>query len=216
MAAPRIVHTDEMDWTPSPSPGVARKRLELDGSAEAGRVTSVVRYEPGSAFSRHPHPDGEEILVLEGVFSDERGDHPAGTYMLNPEGYEHAPSSRPGCVLFVKLRQYPGVGRTQIRIDTGAGAWTPHPDAGGVARQILYAEPQHPETVALVRFEPGASASAIARPGGEEIFVLEGTFDDEHGSYRAGSWLKLAPGLAHAPRTETGCLLYVKLNHLGR
>lgn len=110
-SAPEIIHTDEMDWSASPSPGVWRKRLERVGPPEAGRVRSVVRYDAGSAFSEHPHPDEEEILVLEGVFSDHSGDYPAGSYLLNPEGFAHAPFSEPGCTLFVKLKQYPGLGR---------------------------------------------------------------------------------------------------------
>ncbi|HJR70391.1 MAG TPA: cupin domain-containing protein, partial [Gammaproteobacteria bacterium] len=78
------VDTAAMPWTPSPSGTVWRKRVHLVGPAEAGQVTSVVRYEPGSTFHSHAHPDGEEILVLEGVFSDEHGDWPTGTYLLNP------------------------------------------------------------------------------------------------------------------------------------
>ena len=103
-----------MDWTPSPSGTVWRKRVHLVGPAESGQVTSVVRYEPRSTFHAHEHPDGEEILVLDGVFSDEHGDWPAGTYLLNPEGFRHAPFSREGCVLFVKLRQFPGRTREHV------------------------------------------------------------------------------------------------------
>ena len=100
-----VVHTAGVDWQASPSPSVWRKRLDLAGAAEASRVTSVVRYDPDSAFPEHPHPDGEEILVLDGVFSDGHGDYPAGSYLLNPEGFSHAPFSQNGCTLFVKLRQ---------------------------------------------------------------------------------------------------------------
>ena len=98
------INTETMDWQASPSPGVWRKRLELIGEAESGRVTSVVRYAPGSAFSSHEHPQGEEILVLAGTFSDQSGSYPAGSYLLNPEGFAHAPFSQEGCTLFVKLR----------------------------------------------------------------------------------------------------------------
>ena len=103
-----VRRTADMDWQPSPVAGVWRKRLELAGAVEAGRVTSVVRFDPGARFPRHAHPDGEEILVLHGVFSDETGDYPAGSHLLNPDGTSHAPWSGPGCTLFVKLRQYPG------------------------------------------------------------------------------------------------------------
>ncbi|MBC6439248.1 MAG: cupin domain-containing protein [Rhodospirillales bacterium] len=108
LSVPVAINTAAMDWEPSPSPTVWRKRLDRVGPPESGRVTSVVRYDPGSRFHAHPHPDGEEILVLEGIFSDQTGDYPAGSYLLNPEGFEHGPYSEEGCRLFVKLRQYPG------------------------------------------------------------------------------------------------------------
>ena len=110
--------TLSMEWTASPSGTVWRKRLHLVGGSESGQVTSVVRYEAGASFPAHDHPDGEEILVLEGTFSDEHGDWPAGTHLLNPEGFRHAPFSRDGCVLFVKLRQYAGDGRDYRKANT--------------------------------------------------------------------------------------------------
>lgn len=88
------MHTQNMKWTPTPSSTVFRKRLECKGEYEAGRVTSIVKYEPGSSFHEHPHPNGEEIFVLSGVFSDQTGDHGAGSYLLNPEGFTHAPFSK--------------------------------------------------------------------------------------------------------------------------
>src|SRR3546814_15181724 len=75
---PARMDTAAMEWQASPSPSVWRKRLDLvDG--EFSRVTSVVRYDANSAFHAHGHPQGEEILVLEGMFSDEHGDYHAET-----------------------------------------------------------------------------------------------------------------------------------------
>jgi anti-sigma factor ChrR (cupin superfamily) len=108
MTARAVVRSADMDWQAGPSPKVWRKRLYLDGRAEDGIVTSIVRYDAGSEFRTHQHPDGEEIFVLDGVLSSEHGDYPAGTYLLNPESTRHAPFSREGCVLFVKLQQYGG------------------------------------------------------------------------------------------------------------
>ena len=214
-AAPIIRHTDEMEWEASPSATVLRKRLELVGPAEAGQVTSVVRYLPDSSFHSHEHPDGEEILVLEGVFTDKTGDHPAGSYLLNPEGFAHAPSSRDGCVLFVKLRQYVGLDRETVRIDTSRAAWSPHPTVGGVEVIELYRDERHPETMRLVRIAAGAEVPLQQFPRGEEIFVVDGAFRDEHGAYRAGSWVRYPPGSSHTPHTDRGCTLYVKKDHLG-
>lgn len=77
------VDTGNLEWEASPVAGVWRKKLERE-AAESGQVTSVVRYAPGTCFTAHSHPLGEEILVLEGVFSDEHGDYPAGAYLRNP------------------------------------------------------------------------------------------------------------------------------------
>lgn len=73
----------ELPWLDSPASGVCRRLLERDGT-EVARATSVVRYQAGTRFPRHVHDLGEEILVLDGVFSDEQGDHRAGTYLKNP------------------------------------------------------------------------------------------------------------------------------------
>lgn len=208
-----LVHTDNMPWQDSPMAGVQRKRLELSGPAEAGRVTSVVRYAPGSQFRAHEHPEGEEILVLEGIFSDERGDHPAGTYLLNAEGFRHAPYSVDGCVIFVKLRQHPGR-RESIRLRWDEQQWRQHPSIPGVEQLQLYRNDTAGEQCHLTRIAKGASLVAMRFPAGEEVFVLEGDLSDEHGALRKHSWLRMPPGGGHSPRTETGCLLYVKKGHL--
>lgn len=207
-----VMNTAEMTWQASPSPSVWRKRLDLmDG--EYGRVTSVVRYEPGSTFHTHGHPEGEEILVLEGLFSDEHGDYPAGTYLLNPMGFRHTPFSRPGCVLFVKLFQYPGRERPQVTVHTEREPWSPgaHP---GVEVLPLYSEAGWPETMSLERYAPGTVLPRQKDPGGLEIFVLDGVLEDEQGRYPAGCWLRLPPGHRQAPRSAEGCTLYVKRGHL--
>lgn len=206
------IDTNAVDWQPSPSPSVFRKRLDLAGDTEASRVTSVVRYSPDSVFHTHPHPDGEEILVLDGVFSDEHGDYPAGTFLLNPEGFEHAPRSKGGCVLFVKLRQYPGP-RRQITVDTGKGAWR-QGLVEGIEVQDLYREDGYPEHTRLARFAPGAATPEHVHAGGEEIFVIEGSVEDEFGVHSAGTWVRYPNGSRHTASSPQGALLYVKSGHL--
>ncbi|MDZ7645583.1 MAG: cupin domain-containing protein [Woeseiaceae bacterium] len=204
-----VENVGRMAWTPSPSGTVWRKRLHLVGPPEAGQVTSVVRYEPDSSFPAHDHPGGEEILVLEGLFSDEHGDWPKGSYLLNPEGFRHAPFSKPGCLLLVKLRQYPGRDRRHVALDTDALPWTPAATPGVSSKRLYRQEGFHDET-ALERWEPGTEQGEVRYPTGVEFYVLTGEFSDEAGSYPAGSWLRLPAGTAHRPRTAGGCELYVK------
>ena len=86
---------------------------------EVARATSIVRYASGSSFSRHEHAKGEEFLVLDGVFSDNHGDYPAGFYVRNPPGSGHAPFSKDGCRILVKLRQFDPQDLTPVVIDAG-------------------------------------------------------------------------------------------------
>ena len=102
-----IANTADMPWAPSPVNGIDRKMLERDGD-EVARATSLVRYASHSSFTSHQHELGEEFFVLKGVFEDEFGQYPAGTYVKNPAGSGHTPFTETGCTLFVKLRyQHP-------------------------------------------------------------------------------------------------------------
>lgn len=207
LSARVVVDSETLPWTASPSGTVWRRRLHLVGPTEAGQVTSVVRFEERSQFHPHDHPEGEEILVLEGVFSDEFGDWPAGSYLLNPEGFRHAPFSRAGCLLFVKLRQFPGVDRLHVAVRTDAVAW--QSDAGRAVK-VLYAQRGFADTTRLERWPPGAVCGDRAYPQGAELFVLAGSFADEHGAYGRRTWLRLPAGGRHSPGTTEGCDLYVK------
>ncbi|MGB5720357.1 MAG: cupin domain-containing protein [Woeseiaceae bacterium] len=205
-----VAHTEQMPWTQSPSGTVWRKRVHLVGPPESGQVTSIVRYEPEATFPQHDHPDGEEILVIDGVFSDEHGDWPAGTYLLNPEGFRHAPFSREGCLLFVKLRQFAGLDRHHVTIDSKAIEWQAGSIAG-VATKSLYKQSGYSDEVALERWDPGAELGVIAYESGAELFVVEGEFSDEEGSFTQGSWLRMPAGSIHHPHSANGCTLYVKI-----
>lgn len=198
-------------WNASPLPGVERRMLDRIGE-EVARATSIVRYAAGSHFDRHVH-GGEEILVLDGVFSDEHGDYPAGTYLRNPPGSSHTPFSRDGCTLFVKLRQFALDDTASVCTDTATGAWYPGLVPG------LSVMPLHEHdgvSTALVRWAPDTRFNAHTHPGGEEILVLEGVFRDEDGDYPTGTWLRNPRWSRHAPFTgPEGALIYVKVGAIG-
>jgi len=206
------VDTETVTWKPSPSATVWRKPLYRQGG-EFGAATSLVRYAPGGAFRSHARPRGEEILVLDGVFADDHGEYPAGAYLLNPDGGRHAPRSDTGCTLFVRLRQYAGRNRLRLVLDTTAPDWQPGPRAG-LSVKPLYAQAGYPERMSLVRWAPGAGSRRHVPAGGEEILVLDGELRDDHGIYRRGCWLRIPPLGSHAPYSETGCLLYVRVGGL--
>lgn len=203
------VDSETLDWEPSPGGQVFRKRLHRVGPAEAGQVTSLVRYPAGSQFPDHGHPDGEEIFVLEGVFSDEHGDWPAGTFLLNPEGFEHRPFSEDGCLLFVKLRQFPGTDRQHVVIDTHSSKWR-----SSVRRAVswkkLYAQEPYSDHMRLELWSCPSDVGHLNFPQGAEIFVIEGEFNEGDESFRRHSWLRLPPGSTLHPEGEKPCELYIK------
>ena len=204
-----VIDTARQEWVASPIPGVWRKPLARE-DAERGHATSIVRYEPGARFSTHDHPKGEEILVLEGVFSDETGDYPAGTYFRNPEGFRHAPFSEQGCVLLVKLHQFQSDDNQHIVVDTHSASFQP----GSGNLQVLPLHQHGSEQVALVRWPAGEHFQAHSHFGGEEIYVISGELMDEHGCYPQGTWIRSPHLSEHFSYVEERTLIWVKVGHL--
>lgn len=207
-----VLNTEDLPWAPSPAPGVERKVLEsLDTQTE--RVTTIVRFAPESYFPRHVHGGGEEFLVLEGVFSDEHGDYPAGSYLRNPPGSSHQPFTRDGCTILVKLWQFHGDDQQAVNIDWKQAHWRPGVIPG------LTVLPLHEfdgVNTALVRWAPHTVFNEHTHPGGEEIFVISGTLHDEHGRYPQGSWQRNARWSRHRPFTrDEGALIYVRVGQIG-
>ncbi|MBI1175248.1 MAG: cupin [Sideroxydans sp.] len=205
-----VIQSANLPWAPSPSIGVERRMLERDG-AEAARATSIVRYAAGSSFPCHRHELGEEILVLEGVFSDESGDHDAGTYLKSAPGSMHTPRSSQGCMLFVKLRHLDTRDRQSVIVDTRKSNWLPGLVPGLMVMPLSSFETQH---TALVKWAPGTCFSAHRHFGGEEILVLEGVFEDEYGRYPEGTWMRSPHLSLHQPFSREGCTILVKTGHL--
>lgn len=100
----------------------------------------------------------------------------------------------------------------RLAVDTHALSWQPA-SGGQVWRKRLHrVGPQEGgQVTSLVRYDPRARFAAHDHPDGEEIFVLEGTFYDEHRASPAGTYLLHPEGFRHQPYSEEGCLLFVKL-----
>src|SRR5262245_19712221 len=205
------VHGARLAWASSPIAGVERRMLDRIGE-EVARATSIVRYAPGSHFSAHTHGGGEEFLVLDGVFQDEHGDYPVGSYVRNPPDSSHTPGSQPGCVIFVKLRQFEPQDRTQVRIDTVQKPFRSAPERPGVETLQLFRDRRED-----VRLERWAAERRIelAVGGGVEILVLEGSFVEGGEEFVAQSWLRLPPGSTlRADAGPAGCRVWIKSGHL--
>lgn len=89
--------------------------------------------------------------------------------------------------------------------------WVASP-AAGVDRRMLYREGgEVARATSIVRYAPQSRFPRHVHGGGEEILVLEGTFQDEHGDYPAGSYFRNPPGTAHVPASAEGCTIFVRL-----
>ncbi|MEL6952884.1 MAG: cupin domain-containing protein [Pseudomonadota bacterium] len=203
-----LVHSDELDWMASPMAGVDRRMLDRIGD-EVARATTIVRYAAGSHFSEHTHTGGEEFIVLEGVFQDEHGDFPAGTYVRNPPTSAHTPRSGDGCTIFVKLWQFDMEDRTQFRKNMADELAA---TVDGVATAELHRDDR--ETVTYHHVDPGA-VLAIDADGGTELLVISGGLTEGGDDLSQGSWLRLPVGQKLAAKAGVeGAKVWVKTGHL--
>lgn len=205
------VHAARMPWIPSPMAGVERRMLDRIGD-EVARATSIVRYAAGSRFSPHTHGGGEEFLVLDGVFQDEHGDFPAGSYVRNPPTSRHTPGSSSGCILFVKLWQFDPADRKEIKLNTVGIPYEAATSRPGVEQLPLFRDDG--EDVRLEKWAPGAVVS-LSLPGGAELLVLDGRFDESGERFEPLSWLRLPAGsMLRATAGPLGCSIWIKTGHL--
>lgn len=208
-----VIRPADYDWVASPASGVDRMMLDRIGE-EVARATTIVRFAPNSAFDAHTHGGGEEYLVLEGVFSDDKGDYAAGTYVRNPIGTAHRPHIGPeGATILVKLHQFDPTDTEQKVMDTREGPFTAT-SVPGVESMPLHSVPS--ETVTMQKWHAGAGTAVQTHDAGQEVFVIDGVWEDDHGRYPPGTWVRNPPGFTHAPRSTEGCLLYVKTGHLAQ
>lgn len=205
-----IITSNDYQWIPSPQPGIERVMLDRIGHEQA-RATSLVRYAPGSEFPAHNHPGGEEILVLDGTFTENGVDYPAGWYLRSPDGSSHQPSSRDGTTIFVKLRQMSADECKPIRLNTReAASWQEQSQ-----RQICPLFSGTSESVMLQKLAPGEQIFYAPLVGGAEILLLKGQLEASGDYYDAGSWLRFPPGdMPTLMATASGALLYLKTGHL--
>lgn len=207
-----VITPDDYQWVTSPMPGVERMMLDRIGD-EVARATTLVKYAPFSAFSSHLHLGGEEFFVLEGVFSDEHQDYPKGSYVRNPIGTSHTPKiGKEGALIFVKLHQFDQSDDAQKVIHTPTQPWHQGLVDGLTVMPLHEFEHEH---VSLVKWAPNTQFSHHQHWRGEEIFVIEGTFYDEQGTYPKGTWLRSPHLSRHKPFTkEEGALIFMKTEHL--
>ena len=206
-----VLHGATMPWVDSPVVGVQRRMLDRIGD-EVARATTIVRYAPGSKFTAHTHSGGEEFIVLDGVFQDEHGDYPTGSYIRNPPTSRHTPGSAPGCIIFVKLWQFAPDDRTHVINDMNKMGKINDPTRAGVAVTPLFEDER--ETVQLEQWQPGADVHCIYADGAE-LLVVAGDFTDNGDRLNAMSWMRLPRGGQLSARAgNQGAKVWIKQRHL--
>jgi len=177
--------------------------------AEKARATSLVRYAPHSYFPVHPHPGGEEILVLSGTFSEDNMHCPAGWYLRNPPGSQHQPHSDEGALIFVKLWQMPSSEPHHVRIDTNSSAlW----QMQGTCEICPLFSSEY-EQVCLQRLPPHAMLCVGIHSA--ELLVIAGELVLDGRCYPYGSWMRFpvgdSPNMAAGAQ---GATVYLKTGHM--
>ncbi|MGE8064575.1 cupin domain-containing protein [Pseudomonas sp. NPDC089569] len=206
---PVVIGPDDYQWVPSPQSGVERVMLDRLGGEKA-RATSIVRYAPKSIFPQHSHPGGEEIYVLSGTFSEGDRHYSAGSYLRNPPGSFHQPSSHEGAVIFVKLWQMKPDEKQRVHINTQVPSnWQQH---GG--RDICPLFSDGIETVILQRMQPGESLFT-ASVSSAEWLLISGQLKTPDQSFEPGTWMRLPAGFyLDITAGSQGAVVYLKTGHL--
>ncbi len=206
-----LLHANSIAWEESPMPGVDRRRLDRV-DAENERVTTIVRYAPASKFSSHVHTGGEEFIVLEGIFEDDYGAWPAGSYIRNPPQSKHTPGSTPGCVIFVKLWQFQPDDRTYVHANMNKLGSVAERDRPGVEVSPLYKDAY--EDVRFEYWQAGATVK-VDTTGGGEVFVLDGSFSENNEELHQHSWLRVpVDSDIEAVAGPDGAKVWIKTGHL--
>lgn len=202
---PVLLHSEKLEWQVSPMAGVERRMLDRVGD-EVARATSIVRYAPKSHFAPHTHGGGEEFLVLEGVFQDEHGDYPAGTYIRNPPGTRHTPGSESGCTIFVKLWQFDPADRAPVCLETAKLKPAPGESV------VLFEDERE-----CVRLDCWAANTefTLSAPGGLELLMLEGGASADGQALEQFSWLRVPLNSNLLIKTGSqGASAWLKTGHL--
>ena len=100
----------------------------------------------------------------------------------------------------------------RIIIDTTKMQWEASPAVGVKRKRLAFDAVESGHATSIVEFEAGSSFRRHEHPRGEEILVLSGVFSDELGDYHAGTYIRNPEGFAHAPFSQEGCEILVKLH----
>ncbi len=181
----------------------------LESFPEGGR-TFFVTIPPGGQLLAE-EPADREILVLAGEIEAGGRLWPKGSYLRLEESIAPPAVREEGAYLFVKSGRFPEEDRRSLGIIPSDDRWSPGLVEGLSVFPLFSGGTAN---TALVRWSPGTVFQPHRHFGGEEILVLSGVFEDEHGAYPEGTWYRAPHMSRHFPFSTGGCTIFVKTGHL--
>ncbi|AIA29819.1 cupin domain-containing protein [Leptospirillum ferriphilum] len=207
----RVLDTRTLPWQETPGATYSEKVLEDGEGGRAKRRTSILRLGPEGVFPKTDFSSGAEIYVLEGLLRCGDVRLPEGSYVTLLTTAPVTFSSDAGCTLFLKTGHLEKGDPPEAIVSTRDAPWFPGLVEGLSVMPLFRSGTRN---TALVRWAPGTHFQSHRHYGGEEILVLEGVFEDEHGRYGPGTWMRSPHLSQHRPFSQEGCLIFVKTGHL--
>jgi anti-sigma factor ChrR (cupin superfamily) len=196
-----VMHTDDMTWEQTGVPGVAQKLLERVNDPEKGRETALIKLDPNTTLPAELLTERVDTFVIDGAYSDGGGEYGPRTFIRNPAGFTQTPSTKDGCVLYVKRRNPFRDDDERLVIDTAKVEWMAFPHRGADVVHF-YRDHHGIDTSRFGKVYPDKKIPSHDHAMGEETLIVEGCLKDEHDAYVAGSWFRFPIGVPHAPFTE--------------
>ena len=195
-----LIDTNKMIWDETKNKDIFKKLL----SKKENEETSILKIEKNGKINTNSKINSVEIFVLDGTYINEFGKFDKGTYLYLPKEDEAFITSNNGCTIFRKVNY--SKNDEQIIIDTNCVSWL----SGQGNLEVMPLSTQ----TALVKWPKDEKFIPHKHWGGEEVFVLKGTFMDEHGAYPEGSWIRSPHLSVHFPYVEEETIIFVKTGHL--
>ncbi len=206
-----VLDTRILPWQEKPGLSFSEKVLEEGEAGPSKHRTSILRLAPDGECPVSDFGLGTEIYVLEGLLKCKGVPLPEGSYVRVLTTRPVSLSSDSGCTLFLKTGPLEKGDLEEVIVSTRDTPWSPGLVEG---LSVMPLSRSGIRNTALVRWAPGTHFQSHRHYGGEEILVLEGVFEDEHGRYEPGAWMRSPHLSQHRPFSKEGCLIFVKTGHL--
>jgi hypothetical protein len=200
--------TNSLEWQ-ALLPGVER-RLIASPTTLDNCETSLLRVAAGADLKSITESADLEIVLLGGQLMISGEPMGAGDYARLPRQAPKTLGTPSGCTLFLKAGEFSGGDEQVILLHPAETPW--QAGHGNLRVKGLHEHLGHHS--ALVRWPAGERFVPHQHFGGEEILVLSGTFEDEHGRYPQGTWMQSPHGSSHHPFVREETLIFVKTGHL--